>query len=538
MSKIENLFTGIGLFAAIIVTGSAIWYSYHPNTQTDLQEYPANKYGAFLASQHAIYINDFEKAAEFSKDMSDKDIPIVRNTVVLADFLNGKIPENADLLEKENGSASQLIYDAYLIQKNDWTTVYKRHKGDESALAAPLRIWSGVAVGKVDETFKFIEKLRTTDSWKSFVRGQIYAEIGQTENAVKQFSKVSADFININDYMYMAAFYNHNKMTDAADKLRKEFTERPGGMYMLDTKISTDWADYSGYNNALSFDFVQNVSHTQIMMYSDLSLLMLRFADIIRSDKNLNKDALNYYLGQYFFNNNGNYEKFFRSISQTSPFYSFAIMKIAEKTGKMTDLENAVRANPLFVPAITKLIAKNIQQGDKRGALKIINRALKNTNLSEKGRAFFLKTRASIYLTFNDIEAAQNDVREAAYLLPMDADILAIQSKIWAIQRKELDTAYEYAIALVTKNPAQIESWDVLGMVVRAKEGPIAALELIEKVGQVAESCSSLFEHLGDLHAELGHITLAKEAYLRAMDLSSDGLTIAPELEKKIRMLK
>ncbi|MBN1325288.1 MAG: hypothetical protein JW974_03665 [Alphaproteobacteria bacterium] len=539
MKKIKSLFTSISLFTVIIVTGVAIWNVNPTSTRLEnSHQYPTNKYGAFLAAQHAIYVNDFEKAAEFSKNLPDKDINIIRNTIVLTDFLNGKIPESANLLADETGSASQLIYDAYLIKNNDWAAVYKRHKNDESALASPLRIWSGVAIGKSDEVIKFIGELKTTESWKSFVRGQIYAKNNQIDNAAEQFAKVSVDFMNINDYLYVMAFYNHNKMDTAASTLYNSFTERPGGMYMLDMDTTSDWSKYSGINNSLAFNLIQNVSHTQVMMYSDLSLIMLRFAEIVQKNTNSEKDALNYYIGQYFLNNGGDCEKYFRAINKKSPFYSFAMMKIAEKTGKIYELEKAINVNPLFVPAIVKLVARNVQQGNEKKALNIVNRALKNDNLTETGRAFFLKTRAHIYFTFNDIESAQSDLRSAADILPMDAGILAIQSKIWSVQKRELDTAYEYAIALVTKNPTDIESWDILGMVVNAKEGPTAALEVIEKVAQISETCSSLFEHLGDLQAQLGNKNLARDSYLRAIDLSGDGLTIVPHLEKKIRKLK
>lgn len=538
MRKIENLFTGIGLFAIIIATGVVIWNSYPNKSSSESYNFPTNKYGAFLASQHAIYINDFEKAAEFSKELSDTDTPIIRNTIILSDFLNGKIPETAGMLGDETGSAAQLIYDAYLVQKNDWESVYKRHKNDESALASPLRIWSGVAIGKSDEIIKFINSLNTTNSWKIFIKGQIYAETGRTELAAKQFAKVPVDFMNINDYLYITAFYNHNNMRDAAADLERSFTERPGGIYMLNMKISPDWANYSGFHNAMAFNLIQSVSHTQLMMYSDLSLLMLRFAQVVQDGKNSDKDAINYYLGQYFLNNGGNYEIYLNKIAKNSPFYPFAMMKMAEKTGKTSELEKAINSNPLFIPAIVKLVAKNIQIGNENTALKVINRALKNENLTDTGRAFFLKTRAHVYLMFNDVESAQNDIHDAAKILPMDAGILAIQSKIWAIQKRELNTAYEYSIALVSKNPTDIESWDVLGMVVYAKEGPSAALEVIEKVAQVSDSCSSLFEHLGDLYAKLGNKELARDSYLHAIDLSDDGLSVIPQLKNKIRDLK
>ncbi|MDR0726477.1 MAG: hypothetical protein LBF37_00255 [Rickettsiales bacterium] len=539
MKKIESLFAYISLFAVITVTGGAIWRFTRPlMTQTYVHEYPANKFGAFLASQHAIYINDFDKAAEFSKSFEDTDLPVVLNTTILADFLSGKMPDKADQLKDEKGAAAHLIYDAYLLSKDDWKGVYDRHKKDDSALTAPLRIWSSVALDNSADALKFIDKLKTNDSWKAFVRGQIYAETGKIEAAAKEFSKVSIDFMNINDYLYIFSFYKHHDMLDAADTLQANFTERPGGMYMLNVKVSADWENYSGNNNALAFSLVQNVSHTQIMMYSDLSLLLLRFAELSQKGKSQDKKALNYYLGQYFYNNGVDYQKYFASIDSNSPFYSFAMMKLAEKPDDLDELRAAAEANPLFVPAVNKLVSRYVQVGDKKKAIAVVDRALKNSNLTETGRAFFLKSRANIHLTFGDLDDAQKDIRAAADVLPVDAGILAIQSKIWSAEKRELDTAYEYAIALVRQNPTDIESWDVLGMAVWAREGAEAGLEVIERVGQISESCSILFEHLGDLHMELGNRKLALDAYLRAVDLSSDGLTVVPHLEKKIKNLK
>jgi tetratricopeptide (TPR) repeat protein len=539
MKKTESLFAYIGALAVVIVTGGVLWHTLRPGSgPARLYEYPANKFGAFLAGQHAIYVNDFDRAAEFAQSFEDTDLHIVMNTAILSEFLSGRMPEKANLLRDEKGMAARLIYDAHLLRGDDWREIYDRRKKDDSALTAPLRVWSSVAAGKSDEALKFVGKLKTNDSWKSFVRGQIFAETGQTDQAAKEFAKVSTDFMNINDYMYIVSFYTHNGMTDAADALRADFTERPGGMYMLNVNVSADWKQYSGIRNALAFGLIQNVSHTQIMMYSDLSLLLMRMAESAMDVEFGDKNALNYYIGQYFYNNGGDYKRYLASIDSASPFYSFAMMKLAEKTGDIDELTAAAKANPLFVPAVSKLIAHHVRLGEKRNALRVANRALGHANLTETGRAFFLKARAGIHLTFGDLENAQKDVRAAADVLPVDAGILAIQARIWAIEKRELETAYDYAVALVRRNPTDVEYWDVLGMVVRAREGAAAALEVIERVGQISESCSVLFEHLGDLYLELGNMKLARDAYLRAIDLSEDGLTIVPRLEKKIKNLK
>ncbi len=537
MKHIEKLFIGIGLFSVICITGAAIWQS-TSSSHKDGHVYPANKYGAFLAAQHAIYVNDFDSASKFAKSFQDRDLPIIKNTLVLSDFLTGRLPDDPALAKADSSAPMQLINDAYSILENDWAAVYARHKKDESTLAAPLRIWSGVATGKSADVLKFVDSMATNDSWKHFVRGMIYAETAKPAAAAKEFAQVKTDFLNINDYLYLIAFYNEHDMVEKSTKLLTEFTEKPGGMFMLDSIIAPKWSDYSGYNHALTFSLVQSVSHTQVMLFSDLSLLLLRFAEIVQGDKTAQNDAINYYLGQYFFNNGGDYKKFFDAIDPLSPFYPFSVMKTAEKSGKISELERATRANPLFVPAITKLVAKYIQSGDQNKAIRVVNRALDNKNLTEAGRSFFLKTRAQIHMTFGDLDAAQDDIRAAADILPMDAGILAIQSRIWSGQGRELDTAYEYAIALVHKNPADVELWDVLGLAVAAREGPQAGLDIIERVGQISYTCSSLFEHLGDLYAEIGNEKQARDAYLRAIDLSDDGLSIVPVLERKLKRLK
>lgn len=539
MKKIENLFIGAGLLAVIVVMAGALWYTQKPHSAQDLNySYPTNKYGAFLAAQHAVFVNDFEKASYFADQVPDKEFATVQSTKFLSEFLSGKLPENAKDLEKDKTAPARLIYDAYLLTQDDWQELYKRHKKDESALTAPLRIWSAIAINHITETLKFIEKLPTNESWKNFVRGQIYAEVGKPEKAAEYFAKVRTDFMNINDYLYIMSFYNHNGMTQQMTDLHDAFTMRPGGMFLIDFQNIPEWENYAGYKNALAFSLIQNVSHTQIMMYSDLAILLLRFSQIIGPSYNQNNDAINYYLGQFFYNNKGDYEKHFAAINQKSPFYSFAMMRIAEKNNDMDKLESVADNNPLFVPAVNKLVSYNIKNGNRRAALKVINQSLSHPDLSEVGRAFFLKSRAQIHFVFGDLDKAQTDLHDASVVLPMDPEIMALQAKIWASENREIENAYDYAMLLVKQNPTDIFAWDTLGFVVSVREGVDAALEIITRVGEVSTTCSSLFEHLGDLYAEKGDFAKAKEAYLRAIDLSDDGLTVVPELKKKIRKLK
>ena len=138
MKKIESLFVNMMLVGAVVATG-IIAFSGLVSRSEHLAAVPENKYGAFLAAQHAIYVNDFGAAAKFGEALNADDGVVVQNVKMLSAFLSGKMPENVADLKKESGTPARLIYDAYLVNNDVWDEMYSRHKNDKSALAAPLR---------------------------------------------------------------------------------------------------------------------------------------------------------------------------------------------------------------------------------------------------------------------------------------------------------------------------------------------------------------------------------------------------------------
>ena len=327
-------------------------------------------------------------------------------------------------------------------------------------------------------------------------------------------------------------------MDEDARILHDDFTARPGGMFLTGFDNFPDWSVFSGYKNQLAFSLVQNISHTRIMMYSDLSVMYLRFAQIIAPDFDKHNDAIKYYLGQYLYTNNGDYRDAFKQISHESPFKTFAVLRDAEHTKDMDKLEKLLDKNPIFVPALNTLVSNKIKNGERRAALRLVNRAINHEKTPIYGRAFFLKHRAYINYIFGDLDAAQSDLHDASEVFRADMDIMSLQAKIWAAQNREIQTAYDYAMKLVTANPSDVAAWDTLGCVVAVREGTLAALDVLERVGEVSETCSSLFEHLGDLYTQTGNQDLAIKSYNRAIELSDDGLVVVPTIERKIRKLK
>ncbi|MDO4423235.1 MAG: hypothetical protein Q4C08_00355, partial [Pseudomonadota bacterium] len=156
MRKIERIFITASLLAIVAVTGGAIWNHTVKQSQESEYQFPASRFGAFLAVQHAIYVNDFDSAREFAKNLTNEQFPIVQSTIYISDFLSGRMPFDAHLLKSEKTMPARIIYDAYLVKNNNWKELHNRHKTDESALAAPLRIWPAIANDWRTNTFKFI----------------------------------------------------------------------------------------------------------------------------------------------------------------------------------------------------------------------------------------------------------------------------------------------------------------------------------------------------------------------------------------------
>ena len=305
----------------------------------------------------------------------------------------------------------------------------------------------------------------------------------------------------------------------------------------MDYNDIPEWSNYAGYKNNLVFSLVQTVSHTPIMIYTDLSLMFLRFAEVISDAEN--RDAINYYMGQYYFYNSGDYEKSFNSIKKSSPLYLFGQLKIAERKKDIKTIEKIVRKNPLFVPAAQIVGRDSIKNGNKSRALSVVNRALKHKDLSPQGKVYFLKQRAYVYIKFGDAKRAQKDLDVIKELSEnITPDVMSLQARVWVMQNKNLDEAYNYAMTLIKLDTSDASAWELLSVIVDKKEGVENALEILERVNEIAPNSSSAYECLGDFYKKQGDTERAKKAYLQAINLSDDCLIVVPVVEKKIRNLK
>ena len=493
-------------------------------------------FGNFLAAQHALYINDFKAAQDLLSGVKE-DVDVARNERILAGFFSGYMPKEVDSLKDTKDLSLRFIYDVSLVQKGNWKDLYKRHESDKSLLFAPLRIFSAVKQGKTKEAIKFIDSTDTSDSWKAFIKGQIAVINKDVNTAAKEFAEVLPEFMSVHDYLYLMSFYRENEMFEDMEILQNDFTSRPGGMYVLDYPEIPEWKYFDGIKNNLAFSMIQSVAHTQVIIFTDISLMLLRFAQSVAENPDM--DSLNYYLGQYYFYNKGQYDKCFNDISKKNPLYLFGQMKIAGKNNDFKFIKKIAKKNPLFLPATNMALNYHVKNGEKNAALTIINRALKQDNLNDKARAYFLKKRANVYLMFNKPKQAQKDLDKVVEIEnAMATDNLLLQAKIWNQKDENLQEAYNYSMMVIHRNTSNVQAWDLLGCIVRKQEGIDEALSIMNRVSEIATNVSSLYEHLGDLYMEKGWKDKARESYEHAIDLSDDGLIVVPFVREKLRKVK
>ena len=121
MKGIKSFYIGPFLIAVVVfcsvVLGQKV-FNYNLQALGQAGSVMSSDYGAFLAAQHALYVNDFENAAKIIGEVKTSNKAIVQ-TKNIAEFFGGKMPESAETFKDSKDVIERLVYDAYLIQKDD-----------------------------------------------------------------------------------------------------------------------------------------------------------------------------------------------------------------------------------------------------------------------------------------------------------------------------------------------------------------------------------------------------------------------------------
>ncbi|MDR0319783.1 MAG: tetratricopeptide repeat protein [Rickettsiales bacterium] len=497
------------------------------------EERKGKEFGEFMAGLHAIQISDFAGMKRFSEAMSDSNSKLVRETVMRAAFMSG-----GDLVGGHPGTGEATLVKlsidfALAAKENRWKDAWKIVRAKDIFLLAPARIVAAVAAGQPEFAHKIADSNKAFPDLVNFYHGFAHAVQGQPKSAKKYFDLMSDDFLNLNDFLFIRAFYLHHKMDEAAAALTERFAANPRGSFIADIADLPDWSNYDTYQKQVRFGLVSVVAHNPFMVGTGWGLVALRTAEAVALGEA--DDALNYYLGMNFAGT-GHGDFFFDRISEASPFRPFVM---AQGGASARVLEKLVKKYPSFTPAVGRLALLRIADGDLRGALKTIDRALDHAkDASPSTTVYLLKIRAHINLLAGELFEAENDLNEASLLMPKDHGLIADKARVWAAQGRALDQAYDLMVSLIKENPGVSDYWDAIGVVLNARGEGAEAAKIFERVQRIEPDVSSYAEHAGDAYSAIGEVRRAKDAYRRALDLKADGQINAREVRKKMNRLK
>ena len=263
---------------------------------------------------------------------------------------------------------------------------------------------------------------------------------------------------------------------------------------------------------------------------------------------------------------NAEAEKLLQEISRENPtdptthFFLGSIAYEAKDYDKAAEhYETALKLNPDFEPLYYDLAGVHIARSQPAEALALLQKARSKFKLSfilefysgiaqgmmenwsealsrltsaemlartaEPNRLnhLFYYQLGSVHERSGNIPDAVAALRKALELSPEYADALNYLGYMWAERGENLDEArsmLERAVKIEPDNPAFLDSFAWVLFKLKRSEEALAWMQ--KAIALTKEADATLFDHLGDIHADLKHLDLAREAYSKALAVKPD----------------
>lgn len=526
-----------GIVAAIAAAALALTANLPENPHAPQVEWTkGGDFGEYMAGLHSMHAGDFAGMTRFAEKMKESEFVQVRGDAARAAFIAGGNLDGINLKGQDKTLVPLAIDLIARVSADDWSGIRKMLANKDIFLLTPARIVSAAATGNSKQAHTIAAQQDISEDVLNFQRGFAYAITKNPKTAKKYFDKLGEDFLNLPDFLFIRAFYEHNKMTDATEELTAKFANSPRGSFIADIETLPDWSNYDTPAKQLRAGFVSLVAQNPFVIGTGWGLIVLRTAGALPDAGD--DDALNYYLGMNFPDMKVRM-KFFDKISDASPFKPFVLITMAQQARGKKDLAKLVKKYPSFAPASARLAMMYAGEGDLSDAIDVADNALDAaTNASPKTTAYLLKLRAHLYMLNGDLFQAETDLNEASALDPKNAGLIADKVRLWAKMDRNLEAAYDLASMLIRTNSGDADYWDAIAVVLTAQGEAVEAARIYDRVLRVATDVSSYAEHAGDAYANDGQIIRATAAYKRAIELREDGQINAREVRKKLNSLK
>ncbi len=496
-------------------------------------EQNGNPYGSYLVARHALYNLDFNKLSKEVEDLEkvknkEKSISSLIN---ISSFLSGNFNSKDTTFNKDSDTLFEYFINfSYLFKDNKFNQINQTLFNTPLKIFTSMKIWTDIGLDNYKNALKTISESKESQNWKNFELGMIANYNKDNKEAITYFKKIKENYININDFIYIYSFYKNNNINENINFPIDEIDLSTKKTYQFNT-----------IQQNLAFSIISYLSHHN-SNESILSLTLLRTAEFLYPEYT----PTYYYLALYFFNQNNwvEFDKNIEKIQKDSFLYEIAQLKSAEKDFILNNknsgykkINNLIKENPNFYPAITNLVFNYIQDDKTKEAFNILNNLSKNKEISDKNRGLILKLKSHLYLLNNQNDLSEISLFDALYYLPNEISIINDLMYVWAKQNKNLDEADKLMSSIIKNNPQNTAFWDTLAYISLKKQDYQFAKNIWNKVSNASDANSVLFEHMGDLYYELENKNEAKKHYKKALELKSDGFINTKNIEKKLKKL-
>ena len=379
---------------------------------------------------------------------------------------------------------------------------------------------------------------------------ELYQQDRQPKEAVKVLDEAAAQpSSNAEFWVDLAGLYTHYNQLhpEEAETTKPKIIaalDRAAGLKPQDLSLSQKLAD--GYRLMGEFAKAEGYYLELLQRFPALPGLRDKLADIyLRTDKKdkaaeqleaLSRDNPSNEQAYYFLGNIAYQEKrltdavdYFERALMLKPefepvYYRLAELKLAlnkpqEALELMAKARSRFRQSFLleFLTAAAHASAKDYAEAVKHYTeAEVIAKANEPASLTH---LFYFRFGSALERR-GDYTEAEKYFRQCLELAPNFAEAMNYLGYMWAERGKNLDEAkklIEKAVALEPENAAYLDS---LGWVLFKQHQPQEALDWLQKAVQNADQPDpTLYDHLGDIYAELKAFDKAREAWRKSVQL-------------------
>nr|WP_254449083.1 tetratricopeptide repeat protein [Thalassococcus sp. S3] len=499
--------------------------------------------GAYLAGRQAVYLNDFEAAADYYARAlgMDPNNPSLMEHTALANLSVGRLGRALPIAKhmEDEGLRSQvahMVIVADLITSEDYDAILARDpqsQGIGPLMDGLIEGWALLGEGRVDDALAQFDTVSNQDGLRGFAlyhKAMALALVGDYEGAEAIFAdeQSGAAMLTRRGAMARAEILSQlGRNQDAIDLLATAFGSGfdPGLSKLADSLITGQPVPFShvtSVRDGMAEVFFSIAAALNNEANDEYTLIYARIAEHLRPD---HIDAI--LLTASLLDELGQYQlavAAYRQVPRSSPDHHAAelgradSLRRAEKTDAAVEVLQQLARDYPELPSVHSALGDLLrQQEDYAGSIPAYDRALDLTEEGARAEWFLHYARGISHERVGDWDNAEADFRKALELNPGQPQVLNYLGYSLVEKQIKLDEALEMIEEAVAVRPDSGYIVDSLGWVLYRLGRYDEAVVHMEKAVELMPVDPVVNDHLGDVYWAVGRYREAEFQWKRAL---------------------